>query len=147
MPSLHVGWMLLLFWNTRRRAWWVALGAAFYLLLTALATLGFGEHYLADLIVAPPLAVAVQALCTRTASRVRWMVMASGGAVTLAWLIAFRTGAALAIPGGPPVWTLAAATVILPATAAWWLERSATASASRLVAFGPPDPASLPTPT
>jgi len=122
MPSLHVGWMLLLFWNTRKREWWIAAGAAFYLLLTALATLGFGEHYLADLMVAPPLALAIQAACTRTSSPVRWIALALGSAITLTWLIAFRTGAALAIPSGTPVWTLAILTAILPAAMAWRLE-------------------------
>jgi len=131
MPSLHVGWTLLLFWNTRKRSWWVAAGAAFYLLLTALATLGFGEHYLADLMVAPPLALAIQAACTRTNSPARWIALSIGGVITLTWLIAFRSGAALGIPAGASVWTLTAFTVTLAAAGAWWLERSATASTSR----------------
>jgi hypothetical protein len=123
MPSLHVGWTLLLFWNTRKRSCWMAAGAACYLLLTALATLGFGEHYLADLMVAPPLALAIQAACTRTTSPVRWIALALGSVITLTWLIAFRTGAALAIPAGTVVWTLAGMTAILPALTAWHLDR------------------------
>jgi len=131
MPSLHVGWTLLLFWNMRKRSWWIATGAAFYLLLTGLATLGFGEHYLADLMVAPALALAIQAACTPAAGSMRWTALATGTVITLAWLIAFRTGAALAIPAGAGVWSLTAVSVILPVFAAWWLERSASASASR----------------
>ena len=48
MPSLHVAWALLLVaWNLRVRR--ILLPAAlFFLLWTALATLGTGEHYLAD---------------------------------------------------------------------------------------------------
>lgn len=133
MPSLHVGWTLLLFWNMRRRNWWMGAIAATYLTLTALATLGFGEHYLADLMVAPPLALAIQAACTRTQSptgsptfsKVRWVAMASGAAITLAWLIAFRTGAALQIPEGAATWSLAIVSLALPAIAAWRLERTA----------------------
>jgi hypothetical protein len=124
MPSLHVGWTLLLFWNLRRRAWWIGVLAAVYLTLTALATLGFGEHYLADLMVAPPLGLAIQAACTRTESRVRWMALAAGAGMTLAWLIAFRTGAALAIPAGRATWSLALISVALPAMAGMRLERA-----------------------
>jgi PAP2 superfamily protein len=131
MPSLHVGWTLLLFWNMRRRSRWVAAGAALYLLMTGLATLGFGEHYLADLMVAPPLALAIQAACTRIAGAARWSALAIGGVVTLGWLIVFRTGAALAIPAGAGVWILTAITAIVPIVAAWRLERSVTASVSR----------------
>jgi PAP2 superfamily len=125
MPSLHVGWTLLLFWNLRRRNRWIGVIWAAYLTLTALATLGYGEHYLADLMVAPALAVAVQAACTRTDSRVRWLALAIGSSITLAWLIAFRTAAALWIPAGPVVWSLAFVSVALPSIAAWRLERAA----------------------
>jgi hypothetical protein len=125
MPSLHVGWTLLLFWNMRRRNWWMGAIAATYLTLTALATLGFGEHYLADLMVAPPLALAIQAACTRTENKLRWVALATGAAITLAWLIAFRTGAALQIPEGAATWSLAIASLALPAVAAWRLERTA----------------------
>ena len=125
MPSLHVGWTLLLFWNMRRRNWWMGVIAATYLTLTALATLGFGEHYLADLMVAPALALAIQAACTRTDARFRWVAMATGAAITLAWLIAFRTGAALRIPEGAATWSMAFVSVALPAIAGWRLERSA----------------------
>ena len=125
MPSLHVGWTLLLFWNMRRRSWWMGAIAAAYLTLTALATLGFGEHYLADLMVAPALALAIQAACTRTANRTRWVALAIGSATTLAWLIAFRTGAALRIPEGGPTWVIALLSVALPGIVGWRLERAA----------------------
>jgi PAP2 superfamily len=124
MPSLHVGWTLLLFWNIRRRSWWMGVIAATYLTLTALATLGFGEHYLADLMVAPALALAVQAACTRTNARFRWLAMATGATITLAWLIAFRTGAALRIPEGAATWSLALVSIALPAIAGWRLEQA-----------------------
>jgi hypothetical protein len=125
MPSLHVGWTLLLFWNMRRRNWWMGVISATYLTLTALATLGFGEHYLADLMVAPALALAVQAACTRTNARLRWIAMITGAAITLAWLIAFRTGAALRIPEGAATWSIALVSIALPAIVARRLERAA----------------------
>jgi hypothetical protein len=130
MPSLHVGWTLLLFWNMRRRSLWTGAIAAAYLTLTVLATLGSGEHYLVDLMVAPALAVTIQAGCTRTESGVRWAAMATGAAIILAWLIAFRTGAALWIPAGRAAWSIAFVTVALPAIAAWRLESAARAQTS-----------------
>ncbi len=65
MPSLHVGWALLVYWICRdmlrtSRLRWLALA---YLVLTALATLAGGEHYLVDLIAAFPFSLAIWALC------------------------------------------------------------------------------------
>jgi hypothetical protein len=125
MPSLHVAWMLLLFWNTRRRAWWIRLIAAVYLVLTALATLGLGEHYLADLMVAPPLVAAVQAACTRIAVKEKWIALCIGAGITGSWLVALRTGAAMMIAPGAPLWTLAALSFIIPVTVLWVLDRAA----------------------
>ncbi len=132
MPSLHVAWMLLLFWSTRRRAWWIRLIATAYLVLTIVATLGFGEHYLVDLIVVPPLVLAIMAACTRIASRVRWIACITGAVITLAWLIALRTGAAMLIPAGAPIWTLAAFSSLVSMIATWMLERAARRAASDL---------------
>ena len=42
MPSLHVGWTMLLLWNMRHRAWWMVLPAFLYVTMTAMATLGLG---------------------------------------------------------------------------------------------------------
>ena len=127
MPSLHFGWTLLLFWNMRRRTWWIALAAAVYVSLTALATLGLGEHYLADLLVAVPVALTIQALWLRarntTRNTMRWVAMGTGSAIAMAWLIAFRTGVALEIPSGAAAWTAAALTVGIPGVLAWRLER------------------------
>jgi hypothetical protein len=125
MPSLHVAWMLLLFWNTRRRGWWIRLIAAVYLVLTALATLGLGEHYLADLMVAPPLVVAVQAACTRIAAKEKWIALAIGAGITASWLVALRSGAAMMITPGAPLWTLALLSFIIPVIVLWVLERAA----------------------
>jgi hypothetical protein len=123
MPSLHVAGTMLLFWNVRNRAWWIALAASIYVMMTAMATLGLGEHYLVDLMVAVPVGLALQALWLRTRSAFRWVAMGAGGAITLMWLIAFRTEAALAIPAGAVMWTMAGLTVLVPVAMAWWLER------------------------
>lgn len=62
MPSLHMTWALLVLWICRdlKRGYLPAAGFAF---LTAVATLAVGEHYLVDLVVAFPFALAVWNLC------------------------------------------------------------------------------------
>jgi len=61
MPSLHVAWALLVYCVWRASRWhWLAL---VYVILTALATLAGGEHYLVDLVAACPFALAMWAIC------------------------------------------------------------------------------------
>jgi hypothetical protein len=66
MPSLHMAWALLIWWNAQQHTRLIRLAAGFFLFFTILSTLGLGEHYLIDLIVAVPFAVAMQALCTNS---------------------------------------------------------------------------------
>ena len=58
IPSLHSAWALLIWWNLRYSKNWMRWVATAFLALTLLATLGLGEHYLIDLVVALPFAVA-----------------------------------------------------------------------------------------
>ena len=104
MPSWHVGWALILWLNARDCNPAVRAGFAVFLLLTILATLGTGEHYLVDVIAGFPAAIAVQAACSRElawGARERWRAVAAAGALVLAWIAAVRWGAAafVAIPG------------------------------------------------
>ena len=94
IPSLHVGWALLVFVNAWSGSWsrWVAVWAAIFLALTALATLGSGEHYLIDLVVAVPLTLAIQAGFKAVGS-LRTAAVLTGAGLTAGWLIALRTGA------------------------------------------------------
>ncbi len=95
MPSLHFAYALLIWWNTAglHRAWrWLA---AVFLALTLLAALGFGEHYLVDLVVAVPFAVTMQPLALRARSWApveRRLAVAGGAVLTLGWIIALRSG-------------------------------------------------------
>src|SRR5215471_5080914 len=66
IPSLHMAWVLLVWWNSRGLARWVRTLAAVFVALTVLATLGSGEHYFIDLVVALPFSLMVQALCSYT---------------------------------------------------------------------------------
>jgi PAP2 superfamily len=88
IPSLHVAWCLLVLYNSWRfPSWLLRSYAVICLVLTAAATLGLGEHYLVDLIVAVPLSVAVQLGCTR-----RWLGAAVCMAMVVAWLALLRSG-------------------------------------------------------
>src|SRR5207247_2117622 len=61
IPSVHMATALLIFWFLRRW-WWGSLIGLVFILLTILATLGLGQHYLFDLICAIPYAALVYLL-------------------------------------------------------------------------------------
>jgi hypothetical protein len=56
MPSLHATWALLICWGAREAPGWVKWMLAPWLVLTLLATVGTGGHYVIDLVPALPLA-------------------------------------------------------------------------------------------
>ena len=98
MPSLHVDLALLIFWNAYVWGLKGRILAGFYLFFTVLATLGLGEHYLVDLVVAVPFSLAMQAAFTtdrslHDASRRRPLLV--GSALTAVWLALLRSGVTL----------------------------------------------------
>jgi hypothetical protein len=116
-PSLHAVWALLLL------AWAPALRTAAertivvaIALLTMVATLGLGEHYVIDLVVAVPFTAAVASLsmATRRDWRVRLLTAAVGTAVFLGWVAAIRSAAILTVSPATAR-LLVLATVVLPA--------------------------------
>jgi len=118
MPSVHFACALLIWWNTAglHRVWrWLATG---FVAMTFLATLGFGEHYLVDLVVAVPFAVTMQALALRArswAQSERRIAVGGGAALTLGWVIALRYGVFVHAPG--LAWCAVTATLAL---GLWW---------------------------
>ncbi|MFZ0279004.1 MAG: phosphatase PAP2 family protein [Candidatus Sulfotelmatobacter sp.] len=89
IPSLHMTWVLLIWWNSRGLPRWVRAIALAFVWFTVLATLGTGEHYFIDLIVAFPFSLMVQALCSYSLpfrSGERRTAFLLGTFVTLAWL-------------------------------------------------------------
>jgi hypothetical protein len=95
IPSLHMAWVLLVWWYSRALSWWERSVAFFFLFFTVLATLGTGEHYLIDLVVAFPFAVFVEALFAFTQplwSRRRVFALGFGLITTLAWIAGLRYG-------------------------------------------------------
>jgi len=110
MPSLHTSTALLAWWFCSR--WRFARGAAWLnLLLTVLATLATGEHYLVDLVVAAPFAAFVYGVSQRAyGPATAWL------AVVLAWFGALRFGLAW-IAAAPGAFLCLC---VLTVTAAWW---------------------------
>src|SRR5262249_9373891 len=106
VPSGHVAWTLTLFWFARRYCGrFVQIATGLYLFFTILATLGFGQHYVVDLILSVPFAAAGWALCHK-----QWKWGAAAALAVLIWLVALRTGWMLAVPPYA-VWLLCGATI------------------------------------
>jgi PAP2 superfamily len=93
MPSLHMAWALLLWFNSRPFSRVARALALSYVLVTIVDTLGTGEHYLVDLAVALPFSVAVQALWSPVRTSTRAAVLASATVLTLTWLWMLRYAA------------------------------------------------------
>jgi PAP2 superfamily protein len=114
IPSLHMTWVLLVWWNSRGLARWVRAIAAGFVALTVLATLGTGEHYFIDLVVAFPFSLMVQALCSysmpfRAGERRNAFLL--GTFATLIWLalLSFSVSVFWSSPLVP--WSMIVATV------------------------------------
>ena len=116
IPSLHMAWVLLAWWYSRGLSWLERLIVLTFLVFTAFATLGTGEHWFVDLIVAFPFALFVQAIAAYSLSwkdSRRAAAFLFGLLCTLGWLIALRYGARFFWTSVLVPWTLAAATVTL----------------------------------
>jgi hypothetical protein len=90
LPSMHLGWAMFVWWGLRRQSsTWGWLGTVF-LVLTVIATLGLGQHYLVDLVVAVPFACAVEAAFRigRPWRGPRGAAVVLGVALTCAWVVA-----------------------------------------------------------
>jgi PAP2 superfamily protein len=93
MPSLHIAWVLLAWWYSIGLSFWERLIAMCFVVLTVLATLGSGEHYLIDLIVACPFALfiyAISAFYIPWSNRNRSLAAFAGIGITLVWIELLR---------------------------------------------------------
>jgi PAP2 superfamily len=126
MPSLHVGWVILLCWNSRGLPRPLRATLVLYLLLTVVATLGSGQHYLVDLVVSIPFALAVQSVTSYSlhhkSRRIASLVAGLGLTIAWLWLVRFGVSFALASPAIP--WTLVLATMLL----GFWFEHRTSQS-------------------
>jgi hypothetical protein len=107
MPSMHMTWALLIWVAAWELGWFAVAIASGFVVFTGFATVGFGEHYLIDLIVAVPLVMMIRGVC---ASRHKLTVV--GLAMVVAWTVYLRTG--IQVPA-PLNGLLVIATVATPA--------------------------------
>lgn len=94
-PSLHMAWALLAWWYGRGLSPWIRVLLGFFLAGTVLATLGLGEHYFVDLIVAFPFALMMDAGCASGIplhDRRRFHILLSGLLGALLWAALLRFG-------------------------------------------------------
>ena len=110
MPSLHTAWAALIWWSLRFSSRWIRVAAAAFLGLTLMATLGFGEHYLIDLVAAVPFTLAVQAASTRQfAPAAGWIGLTISWCAYLRWILPVLPMPTIV------AWTLVLVTLALPA--------------------------------
>jgi hypothetical protein len=126
MPSLHMGWVVLLWWNSKGFPRALRAFLILYLLLTVVATLGGGQHYLVDLVVSLPFVLAVQATASYgLPDRSRPMrAMAAGIALTAVWLVLVRFGVAWALKSPVIPWTLILATTSITFWLQSWMSKA-----------------------
>jgi hypothetical protein len=116
MPSLHLAWTLLAWWYSRKLSPVERAIAFLFLGLTAFATMGTGEHWLADLVVAFPFALMIKALCAYELpfkDARRRTAFFFGLAATLAWLLLIRYCTRLFWTSPVVPWSLIAGTLAL----------------------------------
>jgi hypothetical protein len=90
VPSMHLACALLIYWACRDLPRWAKAAAGVYLVLTILATIGFGEHYVVDLVAAVPYALALQAICLPRPRPFPRTAALFAVALTLAWVLSLR---------------------------------------------------------
>ena len=120
MPSLHVAWVVLLFWNSRGLPRVLRATLLLYVLLTVFATLGSGQHYLVDLIVSLPFALGVQAAAALALPHksLRLSAILAGIGLTALWLVCVRFGVPLALKSPTIPWSL----MVFTGSITFWLE-------------------------
>jgi PAP2 superfamily len=115
IPSLHMAWVLLAWWYCRGLSWWTKSVVLAFVFFTVLATLGSGEHYLVDLVVAFPFSLMIQGVFafslpwknTARLSSVLW-----GVSMVLAWLSLLRFANSFFWISPAVPWVLIAATIL-----------------------------------
>jgi hypothetical protein len=119
VPSMHMTWALLLYHRARHGHAALRAFATFWLTFTVLATLGKGEHYVVDLVVAFPFLLVLET------SRSPSVALVTGAVTLFTWLGALRFAAPLLAAN--PRATLAAeiATVVVCGTLTWRINATA----------------------
>jgi PAP2 superfamily len=136
IPSLHMSWVLLIWWNSKGLALWIRSVASAFVIFTVMATLGTGEHYFVDLVVAFPFALMVQALCLYPvpfSSGARRTAFLFGAFASLGWMALVSFGNTFFWLSPVIPWTLVIATI---AVSVWLVQQLQNAEFQRQ--FGRP---------
>jgi hypothetical protein len=134
IPSLHMGWALLAWWYSRGLSVTERGIALVFLVVTAFATLGTGEHWFVDLIVAFPFALMIQGLSSYNLSwkdTRRLGAFAFGLFATLAWLGMLRYGGKIFWTSPLVPWALAVGTVALTVIRQMKLDQASDSAAGQ----------------
>ncbi len=107
-PSLHMTGAFFVAWAAWPFGRPVRAIALLYLALTVMATLGSGEHYLVDLVVAAPFALAIR-LGLRREAPFRVAVLVS---IVAAWTILMRESAGALVAAPALTWSMAVVTML-----------------------------------
>ncbi len=98
IPSLHAAWIFLVFWYARNLSLAERMVAGIFVLLTLSGTLGTGEHYFVDIVVAVPFSVLVIVIADLVTGRgwrtVTFPLIASLCLMVL-WIAALRSASKL----------------------------------------------------
>jgi hypothetical protein len=124
-PSLHVAWALLASWYAEGLSNGTKFFALLFLAGTVLATLGLGEHYFIDLVVALPFALMIQAGCALRIpwrDRRRYAPFLCGLLLILSWIPVLRFGLSIIWVSRFVPWTFSACTMISCLVLQRWLE-------------------------
>jgi hypothetical protein len=123
MPSMHMTWALLVWWSAWELTPVARLIATVFATLTFLSTLGFGEHYLVDLIVAVPFVLLIEAICAFKSERQASLGAGSVGlGLTLGWLLMLRSTAVAHLPSWV-CWAMVVATMAITVPTQFALHR------------------------
>jgi len=134
IPSLHMAWILWCWWWVRGLQPWLKAVILWFVLLTVIATLGTGEHYLIDLVVAFPFTLMV---CAAFSPGVPWRdaerltALVAGLVGTLLWFVLLHYTPRLFWISPAVPWTMVLATLALVYWLKFRLFRSLDASAPR----------------
>ncbi|MGO9643102.1 MAG: phosphatase PAP2 family protein [Candidatus Acidiferrales bacterium] len=119
IPSLHMSWVLLAWWYAKGFSRWVKAIALAFVIFTVLATLGTGEHYFIDLVVAFPFTLMIFSLFCFTLpwhNRERAIGFLAGLLGTLLWFVLLRYATPFFWFSPLVPWSLVVATVALAQT-------------------------------
>ncbi len=124
IPSLHMAWVLLAWWYCRGLSWWTKGVVLAFVFFTVLATLGSGEHYLVDLVVAFPFCLMIRGLFAfslswRAAQRLVPILL--GLSMVLLWLFLLRFANRLFWTSPAVPWILVVATLVASIFYEWQL--------------------------